>query len=136
MNIKILVNGKIKEKFAKEAIKEYAKRLSRYCKIKMIEVKSEQALLKNVTDKTHLIAIDTDGEKVSSEELSHMIGDLGLRGKSDVTFLIGENGVLDGRIDKKVAISSMDMDLDIQGMIIYEQVYRAYRILNNEPYHK
>lgn len=73
---------------------------------------------------------------VSSEELSEMIGDLGLRGKSDVTFLIGGADTVVGRIDKKIAISAMDMDIAIQGMIMYEQVYRAYRIMNNEPYHK
>lgn len=136
MNIKVIVNGKIREKFAKEAIAEYAKRLSRYCKIKLIEAKNEQVLVKNISDKTYLIAVAIDGDMVSSEELSSMISDLGLRGKSDVTFVIGGAGLLNERIHKCIALSMMDKDIAIQGMIMYEQVYREYRIINNEPYHK
>lgn len=139
MNIKIIITEKIKEKFTKEAIKEYDKRLSRYCKLKLVEVKNQNQLQKEITDKTYLILVNARGHLISSEELAKEISNLGVRGKSDVTFLIVDEEVDYGirkRVDYHLAISSMDMDINILIIVLFEQIYRAYRIINNEPYHK
>lgn len=139
MNIKIIITKKIKEKFTKEAIKEYDKRLSRYCKLKLVEVKNESQLYKEIADKTFLILVNAKGNLITSEGLAEKISDLGVRGKSDVTFLIVDEEVDYGirkRVDYHLAISSMDMDINILIIILFEQIYRAYRIINNEPYHK
>lgn len=139
MNIKIIVLGKINEKFAREGIHEYEKRLSRYCKIKLVELKSEVQLLKEISRKTYLIEISTSGQNISSEELASKISNLGIAGNSDITFIIS-NTSLSTQIKEKasftMAISKMTMDLNVLTMILFEQVYRSFRLLNNEPYHK
>lgn len=139
MNIKIITIGKIREKFAKEAIKEYSKRLSRYCKLKFIEVKNGNQLQKEITDKTYLVLINTKGNLISSEELAEKIANLALSGKSDVTFLVSDvevSHVIKERADYHLSISTMEMNIKILVVIIYEQIYRAFRIINNQPYHK
>lgn len=139
MNIKIITTEKIREKFAKEAINEYSKRLSRYCKLKFVEVKNTKQLQKEITDKSYLVLVSIEGNLISSEELADKISKLSLTGKSDVTFLISDleisNEIME-RVDYSLTISNMSMDIDILVMIVFEQIYRAYRIINNEPYHK
>ncbi|SHH89892.1 23S rRNA (pseudouridine1915-N3)-methyltransferase [Caloranaerobacter azorensis DSM 13643] len=139
MNIKIITTEKIREKFAKEAINEYSKRLSRYCKLKFVEVKDKKQLQKEITDKTYLVLVSIEGNLISSEELANKISNLALTGKSDITFLIiyGEvKNEIKERADYHLAISNMAMDISVLIIIMYEQIYRAYRIINNEPYHK
>lgn len=133
MNFKIYVVGEKIEKTFLEGIKEYEKRLSRYCKIKLQHFKNEEQLLKKLTDKTYKILISVKGDTISSEELSEKINDLGISGKSDVTILIGAYNL---QHDELLAISPMEMELGTKTLIMFEQIYRAYRILNNEPYHK
>jgi 23S rRNA (pseudouridine1915-N3)-methyltransferase len=133
MNIKIYIVGDKIEKTFLEGIKEYEKRLSRYCKIKLQHFRNEQQLLKKLTDKTYKISISVMGKSVTSEELAEKINHLGITGKSDVTFVISDDNIPH---DELLAISPMEMDLGIKTLIMFEQVYRSYRILNNEPYHK
>lgn len=139
MKIKIVLTEKINEKFAKEAIKEYEKRLSRYCKIKMIEAKNESHVQKEISDKTYLVLVNKKENLISSEKLAEKIADLALTGKSNITFLISDEEVsseIKERADFHLAISNMDMDINVLIIIIYEQIYRAFKINANEPYHK
>jgi 23S rRNA (pseudouridine1915-N3)-methyltransferase len=133
MNIKIYVAGEKIEKTFLEGIKEYEKRLSRYCKIKLQSFKNEEQLVKKLTDKSYKILVSINGEMVTSEELAEKINQFGITGKSDITFIIGADKLPH---DELLAISPMEMDLGIKTLIMFEQIYRSYRILNNEPYHK
>ncbi len=133
MNFKIYIIGDKIDKFYSEAIKEYDKRLSRYCKAQLLHVKNEEQLLKKLSDKSYKIAILTTGEQVSSEELASKINDFGISGNSYISIIIGAENVA---YDETLAISPMEMDLGLTATIIFEQLYRAYRILNNQPYHK
>jgi 23S rRNA (pseudouridine1915-N3)-methyltransferase len=133
MNIKIYVAGEKIEKTFLEGIKEYEKRLSRYCKIKLQHFKNEEQLLRKLSDKTYKILVSVKGRTVTSEELAEKINQLGITGKSDVTIIIGADNLSH---DEVLAISPMEMDLGIKTLIMFEQIYRSYRILNNEPYHK
>lgn len=133
MNIKIYIVGDKIEKTFLEGIKEYEKRLSRYCKIKLQHFKNKEQLLKKTSDKTYKILISVMGTTVTSEELAEKINQLGITGKSDVTIIIGADNLPH---DEVLAISPMEMDLGIKTLIMFEQIYRSYRILNNEPYHK
>jgi 23S rRNA (pseudouridine1915-N3)-methyltransferase len=133
MNFKIyLVHNKI-DKFYNEAIKEYEKRLGRYCKIELFQVKNEEHLLKKLSDKSYKIVISNKGQHISSESLADKINTLGISGNSDIAVIIGADNFPH---DEILAISSMEMDLGLMTTIAFEQLYRAYRILNNEPYHK
>lgn len=137
MNFKIYVIGDIKDKFYKEAIKEYDKRLSRYCKIKIIKLKNADTLKKELSTKTYVILISTAGQLLSSVELANKINELGVRGKSDVSIIYVDNGIsIDIEPNEHISLSKMSMDIGLATTIIYEQIYRAYRILNNQPYHK
>ncbi|MGR6904598.1 23S rRNA (pseudouridine(1915)-N(3))-methyltransferase RlmH [Lysinibacillus sp. BSL11] len=133
MNIKIYIVGDKIEKTYLEGIKEYEKRLSRYCKVKLQHFKNEEQLLKKISDKTYKILVSVMGTTVTSEELAEKINQLGITGKSDVTIIIGADNLPH---DDLLAISPMEMDLGIKTLIMFEQIYRSFRILNNEPYHK
>lgn len=133
MNFKIyLLSDKI-AKFYKDAIKEYEKRLGRYCKIQLIEVKNQDALSKSLSPNSYKIWITTKGEGISSEELAAKINKYAISGNSDMAIIIGCDPI---QFDEHLAISSMDMESGLLVTILFEQIYRAYRILNNQPYHK
>lgn len=133
MNIKIYIIGNKMEKPILEGIKEYEKRLSRYCKIKWKLFKNEKQLVQKLSDKSYLIKISTKEKSISSETFSEKINTLGVTGKSDVTILINTENT---PVDEELTFSAMEMDVGIKSLILFEQIYRAYRILNNEPYHK
>lgn len=133
MNIKIYAVGNKIEKHILEGIKEYEKRLSRYCKIKLQLFKNEEQLSKKISDKSYLIKLSTKGSLLSSEELSEKINMLGVTGKSDVTILINTEQL---QVNEILTLSPMDMATGIKTLVLFEQIYRSYRILNNEPYHK
>ena len=159
MNIFIICVGKIKEKFYRDAIDEYAKRLSRYCKLDIIEVADEktpdnasekeeiqikdkegEGILKGLKDNMYVIAMDIKGEIITSEQLSEKIQALGLSGVSSITFVIGgslglSKKVLD-RANYKLSFSKMTFPHQLFRIMILEQVYRGFRISNREPYHK
>ena len=159
MKITILCVGKVKEKFYRDAIDEFCKRLSRYCKLDVIEVSDEKTeeqaseneirvvkikegerLLKNIKDDAYVIALCIDGKQLDSEELSQKIEKLGVSGVSHICFVIGGSlGLADEvirRADYKLSFSKMTFPHQLMRVILLEQIYRSYRIMNHEPYHK
>ena len=159
MKITILCVGKVKEKFYRDAIDEFAKRLSRYCKLDIVEVADEKTeetaseteirlikekegerLLKNIKDDAYVICLAIDGKQLDSVELSEKIEKLGIQGSSHIYFVIGGSlGLADEvlkRADYKLSFSRMTFPHQLMRVILLEQVYRAYRIINHEPYHK
>lgn len=159
MNITILCVGQIKEKYFRDAIAEYQKRLSRYCKLQMIEVADEKTkenaseaendlirkkegerLLKHIKDSDYCITLEIDGKMLTSEGLSKEIDRLGLVGKSSLVFVIGGSIGLDiavlKRSDYALSFSKMTFPHQLMRVILLEQIYRSYRIMRGEPYHK
>ena len=159
MRINIVCVGKIKEKYLKIGIDEFKKRLSKYCKLDIIELEDEKApenlsdkemliikekegkkILSKIKDNSYVIALAIDGKNLSSEELAETINKLGVRGISNITFVIGGSlGLSDevlSRADYKLSFSKMTFPHQLMRLILLEQVYRAYRINNGEPYHK
>ena len=137
MEIRIVTVGKIKEKYLNDGIAEYAKRLSRYCKIKNTEA---QRLMKQIREQDYVIALALDGKMLDSVELSEKISRLGVEGKSSIAFVIGGSLGLGEevlrRADYKLSFSKMTFPHQLMQMILLEQIYRSYRIINHEPYHK
>ncbi|MCI5857496.1 MAG: 23S rRNA (pseudouridine(1915)-N(3))-methyltransferase RlmH [Agathobacter sp.] len=159
MKITILCVGKIKEKFYRDAVAEYEKRLRRYCKLSIVEVADEkteenasqtqidmvkekegQRLLAAIKDDGYCICLAIDGRMLDSVELSQKIERLGIEGKSNIYFVIGGSlGLSDAvlrRADYKLSFSKMTFPHQLMRVILLEQVYRSYRIMNHEPYHK
>ena len=159
MNITVIGVGKIKEKYLKMGIDEFKNRLTKYCKLDIIELDDEKApeklsekemimvkdkegkkILSKVKDNSYVIALAIDGKNLSSEELADKISDLTVRGNSSITFVIGgslglSDSVLD-RADYKLSFSKMTFPHQMMRLILLEQIYRSFRINNNEPYHK
>ena len=159
MKITIVTVGKIKEKYLKDAIAEYGKRLSRYCKLEIVETSYEntpdgaselmeqqirrkegERIEKYLREDAYVIALAIDGKMLSSEEFSEKIGSLGVSGVSHIIFIIGGSIGLDEQIlrraDYRLSFSKMTFPHQLMRVILLEQIYRAYRILNHEPYHK
>ncbi|MEF2966528.1 23S rRNA (pseudouridine(1915)-N(3))-methyltransferase RlmH [Paenibacillus sp. M1] len=121
------------EKFYLEAIKEYEKRLGRYSTIKLIHLKREEQLGKKLSDSSYKILVTNTKQSLSSEELASKINDLGVSGTSDVSIIIGSETA---QYDEKLTLSQMEMDTGLKATIMIEQLYRAFRIIHNHPYHK
>ena len=159
MRITVVCVGKIKEKYFTMGIDEYSKRLSRYCKLEIIQVPDEKTpdnaseaeelmikkkegerILKNIKDNAYVIALAIEGKMLTSEELADKIDKLGVGGDSHIVFVIGGSLGLDDevlkRADFKLSFSKMTFPHQMMRMVLLEQVYRGYRILNGEPYHK
>jgi len=159
MKITIISVGKIKEKFFTEAIKEYVKRLSKYCKlmedviideradesfsqieIEQVKIKEGIKILNKVKPTTYLFALDINGQQLQSEELAQKINTLGIDGKSDLTFVIGgSNGLSNevlNRADFKLSFSKMTFPHQLFKVILLEQIYRVFKINVGETYHK
>ncbi len=149
--IKILCVGKIKESFYREAIAEYIKRISRYTKIEIIECKdyndkNEDVLLKEkdelekyITGKEYLITLEINGNQCSSTELAEKLNNIYLT-HSNITFVIGGSLGLDEEIKKKsdyaLSFSKLTFPHQLFRVILLEQIYRSFKINNNEAYHK
>ncbi len=144
--IKIICVGKIKEKFFKEAIDEYLKRLSKYTKIDILEVDDSNVLEKEATlinkhinDKDYVITLEIEGNELTSLELANKIDNI-LLNNSNITFIIGGSLGLDESIKKrsnyKLSFSKLTFPHQLFRIILLEQIYRSFRILNNESYHK
>ena len=159
MLIKIICVGKIKEKFYRDAVLEYVKRLSRYAKIEIVECADEKTpdnasdelcdqiksregerILGRIKDNDHVIALAIDGKMYSSENLSEHLDKLMLNGKSTLVFVIGGSLGLSGavlaRANEKLSFSAMTFPHQLMRVILLEQVYRSFRIMKGEPYHK
>ena len=159
MKITVLTVGKIKEKFYTAAIDEYSKRLSRYCKLNIIQVADEKTIenstekemdiikakegeriLKNIPDDAFVITLEINGKMLDSEELADKINKLGIMGESHIVFVIGGSLGLHKDVSKranfKLSFSKMTFPHQLMRVILLVQIYRSYRIINNEPYHK
>ena len=159
MRITLITVGKIKEKYLRDAIAEYSKRLSRYCKLEIIEVADEKTpdqaseaveenirnkegerILKHIRDDMYVITLEIGGKMLSSEEFADKINSLGLQGKSSIAFVIGGSIGLGKEVlrrsDYALSFSKMTFPHQLMRVILLEQVYRSYRIITGEPYHK
>lgn len=159
MKITVITVGKIKEKYLKDAIAEYSKRLSKYCKLEIIEVADEKTpdnasevvedairskeaerILKYIKDDAFVITLEINGKQLSSEELADKIDKLGVQGTSHIIFVIGGSIGLGKEVLQKanfaLSFSKMTFPHQLMRVILLEQIYRSYRIINGEPYHK
>ena len=159
MNITIITVGKLKEKYLKQGIDEYLKRLTAYAKVEIIELPDEKApetlsdvemlqikdkegerILSKINPDAHVIALAIEGKMKTSEELADTIDKLGTYGKSKITFIIGGSLGLSQevmkRADEALSFSKMTFPHQLMRLILVEQIYRAYRIIRGEPYHK
>lgn len=131
MNFTIYLLNIKYQKFYIEAIKEYEKRLSRYCKLKTVKAKTYEEIKTKISESTYIISVNPKGKTISSEEWAEKISQYGVRGISNIALVIG-----DIPCDEAIALSKMDMEEGLVNTALLEQIYRAYRILGNEPYHK
>ena len=147
MRITLITVGKIKEKFYQDAISEYAKRLSRYCKLDVIQAletqikeKEGKRILENIKDGSFVIALAINGAMLDSVELAGKIEKWGISGVSQLVFIIGGSLGLSkevlSRADYKLSFSKMTFPHQLMRVILLEQIYRSYRIIQGEPYHK
>ncbi|MDO5422848.1 MAG: 23S rRNA (pseudouridine(1915)-N(3))-methyltransferase RlmH [Eubacteriales bacterium] len=159
MKITLVTVGKIKEAYFTDAVKEYSKRLSRYCKLEILEAADEktpdgagEALERQIKAKegeriqrlipegSYVIALAIEGRKLTSEGLAEKIDGLGIRGVSHLCFVIGGSLGLDAavlrRADELLSFSDMTFPHQLMRVILLEQIYRSYRIIHREPYHK
>lgn len=159
MNIAIVSVGKLKEKYLKMGIEEYSKRLGSYAKIDLIEVPDEKApenlsdadmeivkkkegerILAKIGPDTYVIALAIEGKMKSSEQLADDIQSLMTYGRSKIAFVIGGSlGLHEDvmkRSDEKLSFSKMTLPHQLMKLVLVEQIYRAFRIIKNEPYHK
>lgn len=150
--IKIITVGFLKEKYLKEAIEEYKKRLSKYTNIEIIEVKDEglvepnkailleeEKILKNINDRDYLITLEIEGKEYNSEEFADKLDKIQLE-SSNITFIIGGSYGLSQNIKNKsrlhLSFSKMTFPHQLFRVLLLEQIYRAFKINNNESYHK
>ena len=159
MRITLVTVGKIKEKYLEQAIAEYSKRLSRYCGLETIQVADEKTpagassaveeqikekegerILSQIREGAYVIALAIDGQMRDSVELSQKISKLGIDGISHIVFVIGGSLGLSSRVlkraDYKLSFSRMTFPHQLMRVILLEQIYRSYRIISGEPYHK
>lgn len=159
MNISIITVGKLKEKYLKLGIAEYTKRLSAYAKVQEIEVADEKApehlsdadmilvkqkegerILAKISPDTHVIALAINAKQRTSEEFARELDQLATYGKSKIAFVIGGSLGLSEDVMKRandtISFSKMTFPHQLMKLVLCEQIYRAYRINRNEPYHK
>ena len=148
--IKIICLGNIKEKYIQEALKDYQKRLSKYTKLEIIELKDEKDtanplkkekddILRHIISKDNIVILDINGKQLTSEEFSKFINKE-LTTNINITFIIGSSNGLDDEIkrltNKKISFSLLTFPHQLFRVILLEQLYRSFKILNNEAYHK
>lgn len=159
MKITVIAVGKLKERFFEDAVAEYAKRLSRYCKLEILQVADEKTpdraseamaeqikdkegdrILANIRDGAYVIALAIEGRMLNSEELSEKIEKLGISGVSHVQIVIGGSLGLSkkvmNRADLALSFSKMTFPHQLMRVVLLEQIYRSYRIIEGAPYHK
>lgn len=159
MKITVICVGKIKEKFYREALSEYEKRLSRYCKTEIIEVPDEktpdgasealeeqikekegQRILEKIREDSFVCTLEIEGKQMSSEKLASWMEKLTVGGTSHITFIIGGSLGLSDSVKKRsnqaLSFSQMTFPHQLMRVILLEQIYRGFRIIHGEPYHK
>jgi 23S rRNA (pseudouridine1915-N3)-methyltransferase len=147
--IKVICVGKIKEKYLKDAIEEYQKRISKYTKLELLEVpdeavgnileKEKNSIMKYISDKDYVITLEIEGKPLTSIDLSKKIEDINIH-YSNITFIIGGSYGLDNTIKQRsnfaLSFSNMTFPHQLFRVMLLEQIYRSYKIINNESYHK
>ena len=159
MNIQIICIGKLKESYWTDAVKEYTKRISRYAAIDVLELKESllpanaspadeervkleegKEILKAIKPGTYVITLEIKGKQLSSEELAGKVENLGIEGKSNIAFVIGGSLGLSpevsARSDFKLSFSKMTFPHQMMRVVLLEQVYRSFKIIKHETYHK
>ena len=159
MKITIITVGKVKESYFRGAIEEYSKRLSKYCKLDIVEVADEKTpdrasvteeeqikakeaerIMKYLRDDAYVIALAIEGKQLDSLELAERMEKLGVQGNSHIQFVIGGSlglcSTVLSRADFKHSFSKMTFPHQLMRVILLEQIYRSYRIIYHEPYHK
>ncbi len=159
MKIDIVCVGKLKEKYWVNATGEYTKRLSKYCKLNVVEVPDEKTpdgasealelqikakegkvILRHIKDSAYVIALAIEGRQYTSEDFASKIEGLGVRGQSHIVFVIGGSLGLSsevmGRANESISFSKMTFPHQLMRVVLLEQVYRGFRIIKGEPYHK
>ena len=155
VKIRLVAVGKVKEKYFSEGIAEYSKRLSRFCRFEIVEVKEENYEKFSKGDipkilsvegerietavKGYAVSLAVEGEKLSSEKFAEFINGLISEGKGEITFIIGGSYGIDERIKektKRISFSDMTFPHTLIRLIFTEQLYRAFSIINNSEYHK
>ena len=159
MKIQIICIGKLKEKYWTEAVAEYSKRLQRFCTLEIVELKEARlpdkasaadeenvkleegrSILKQISDSTYVITLEVLGKAFSSEELAGKIEDLAGMGRSDIAFVIGGSLGLSAevsrRADFKLSFSRMTFPHQMMRVVLLEQIYRSFKIMRHEAYHK
>ncbi|QNQ81075.1 23S rRNA (pseudouridine(1915)-N(3))-methyltransferase RlmH [Lactobacillus sp. PV034] len=159
MNIKIVCVGKLKEKYFKDGIAEYLKRMDRYAKMKIVQVSDEKApeklspaemeqvkqiegerILSKIKDKEYVYVTAIKGKERTSEEFAKEIQDLATYGHSDITFVIGgslgTSDAVNKRADDLISFGKFTMPHQLMRLVLSEQIYRAFMINNGSPYHK
>lgn len=159
MNISIICIGKLKEKYWKDAVDEYMKRLGSYCAPEITELKESKLaanpsaadeaavveaegreILSRINNGMYVITLEIKGKKLTSEALAAKVGELAIDGRSDIAFVVGGSLGLSkevsGRADFRLSFSDMTFPHQLMRVILLEQIYRSFKILRNEPYHK
>lgn len=159
MKIEVIAVGKLKEDYLKKGILEYSKRLKSYCDLKIIEVADEKApenlskaelekvkdsegkrILEKLNRESFIITLEIEGKSLSSEEFAEKISSITLEGNSEITFIIGGSNGLSENVTKisdfSFSFSKLTFPHQLMRLILIEQIYRAFRIINNHPYHK
>lgn len=156
VKITVVAVGKLKERFWADACAEYVKRLSAYASIKMVEIPDRdpaktggeeagralegKAILAAIPERSHVVLLDIGGKERSSEEIASHLNDLMLRGESSITFIIGGScGVsseVRARADERLSFGRITLPHNLARVVLLEQVYRAFKIMRGEPYHK
>ncbi len=159
MNIQIICIGKLKESYWRDGVAEYSKRLSRFCSLEIIELKEARlpdkasaadeanvkeeegrSILSKIDDGTYVITLEIQGKALSSEALADKIEALSLDGKSNIAFVIGGSLGLSDKVSKranfKLSFSPMTFPHQMMRVILLEQIYRSFKIIRNETYHK
>lgn len=156
MKIKIIALGKIKEKFLKDGIDEFMKRLAPYASVEIIEltpveIKDEnliqkaleqeaEKILANIKANSYVITMEIQGKQLSSEDFAQKINEITISGISELVFVIGSScgiaPIVSQRADFKLSISKMTFLHQFARLLLIEQIYRAFKILKNETYHK
>lgn len=159
MNITVVCIGKLKERYWTEAVQEYSKRLGKYCTLTINELKEEKApdnasaaeetavkdaegksILKHIKKEAYVIVLEIQGKELASEDLAEKIRSLGISGKSDLIFVIGGSLGLSEevltRADFRLSFSKMTFPHQMMRVVLLEQIYRSFKIIRNEAYHK
>lgn len=159
MKLTLITVGKIKEKYLRDAVAEYSKRLSRYCKLEILETADERTpedaseaaeealrdkegkrILKLVREDAYVITLEIQGEMPDSVELADKLEKLGVKGISHIVFIIGGSIGLSKEVclrsDYALSFSRMTFPHQLMRVILLEQIYRSFRIIHGEPYHK